>query len=116
MKTRRRGFSCFKRQVDRRPSWVRRKSLALRSGNVYAIESVREEEEIIKYYELLRQLLVRRILEEKSTFQNRGEEPKDEVTKVIKLKKGIAPILAKLKEEPEVPDYGIIEDILPPKK
>ena len=86
--------------------------MALRSGNVYAIESAREEEAVIEYYELLRQSIVRRLLEDKSITWTCSEEPKAEAVNEAKAKKGISPMLKKLKEEPEAPDYRIIEEIL----
>ena len=79
--------------------------MALRSGNVYAIESAREEEAVIEY-------IVRRLLEDNSITWTCSEEPKAEAVNEAKAKKGISPMLKKLKEEPEAPDYRIIEEIL----
>ncbi|VDK21901.1 unnamed protein product [Taenia asiatica] len=97
-----------KPRCDRRPIWQKRKSAAFRSGNVYQIESAKEEEAEAKFYEELQISLVNLITCEERPARQSNECQKgatrmsecDEVTPVISAKK---------KNEPDIPDHAILE-------
>ncbi|KAL5965050.1 hypothetical protein TSMEX_007213 [Taenia solium] len=101
-----------KPRCDRRPIWQKRKSAALRSGNVYQIESAKEEEAEAKFYEKLQISLVNLITcEERPARQS--DECQKRATRMSECGDVTPTILAKKKNEPDVPDHAILEIVSP---
>nr|CDS24790.1 hypothetical protein EgrG_000095150 [Echinococcus granulosus] len=105
--------ACFarrrcKRRHDSRPSWRKRKSAALRTGNIYQIKSAKEEEEEVKFYEELQTSLVNLITcEERPVRQD--DKSKKEATRMSVYDEVTPAILTKGKNEPDVPDYTFLD-------
>lgn len=93
----------FTRHRDDRPSWVRRKSLALRSGNVYRIQEAIAGEKETGYYGQMRTKLINTILTDPDFTLWLGE---------LKRTKCLESVYDGRKENlPDVLDYALIQQI-----
>ncbi|CDI97185.1 hypothetical protein EmuJ_000095150 [Echinococcus multilocularis] len=99
---------CCRRRHDSRPSWQKRKSAAIRTGNIYQIKSAKEEEEEVKFYEELQTSLVNLITCEERPIRQ-DDKSKKEVTRMSVYDEVAPAILTKGKNEPDVPDYTFLE-------
>lgn len=97
-----------KLRLDRRPVWQKRRSAAFRTGNIYQIESAKEEEVEAKFYEELQTSLVSLITcEGRPARQN--DEYQKESTQMSECDEATPMLLAKWKKEPDIPDHAILE-------
>ncbi|VUZ55805.1 unnamed protein product [Hymenolepis diminuta] len=88
---------CLHRRHDDRPSWVRRKSLALKSGNIYKIQEALAGEQEADYYYQMRIKLTKMILADPNFVKRPKRENNISVRRSIYTEhKG---------DVPDIPDY-----------
>nr|CDS26904.1 hypothetical protein HmN_000152400 [Hymenolepis microstoma] len=94
---------CFHRHHDNRPSWIRRKSMALKSGNIYKIQEAQAGEKEADYYYQMR-IKLKKIMLADPNFVERTEGEK-----IINTRPSI---YAEFKGDiPDVPDYTPIHKL-----
>ncbi|VDO04994.1 unnamed protein product [Rodentolepis nana] len=87
----------FHRRRDNRPSWIRRKSMALKSGNIYKIQAAQAGENEANYYYQMR-IKLKNIMLADPNFVERTEGEKNMNTRqsiYAEFKGGV----------PDIPDY-----------
>ncbi|KAM3182651.1 hypothetical protein ACTXT7_011890, partial [Hymenolepis weldensis] len=94
---------CLHRHHDDRPSWVRRKSLALKSGNIYKIQEALAGEQEADYYYQIRVKLRRAMLADPN-FVKRPERKNS-----ISVRRSI--YVEHKGDVPDVPDYTPIHKL-----